>query len=171
MSSILKLRLDFQNLEKDINETDKFPSKEDMKKELTREGERIYNSIHYIKVFYFVRKSNSKLAKEIRQPLVDTNVELDDFCKMIAKIYRRTSYRILNPTISLSKEELKDGLRYYGVDLFEEIKSRPLSKYEPLSFFLSFLYGSYLTLFCSSVGGGGHKLLESCIVDMNGGPL
>lgn len=135
--SLFALRLHIQDLEDDLRRNHIFPPKQIMYQELIRLGENLSdNSWLYIKMYYFLKVSSSRLAVDIRNLLVNSDISVDDFCSMITTTCRLMNMKVHYPILPLSKEELIDGLKEYGftdiqflqcVDLLEEIRKRPLS--------------------------------------------
>lgn len=94
-------------------------------------------SQHYVKFYYYVKKSGKPLAAEIFRLLSVNNVSLHEFCEAVAQLYQKTSRRIHDTEENLTLDEIRTGLVKYGlskrtlldsVNIIYKIHHRPLSR-------------------------------------------
>ncbi len=95
-------------------------------------------SIHYVRWLYHLTFCTAGIGVEIRRILRSKTIQIDMFCVLVALIFSKTSGRIHNVNRSLTAQQIKNGLIFYGindqrilnaVDILDEIQAVPLSRY------------------------------------------
>lgn len=94
-------------------------------------------SIHFVTWLYCFKYSQYVLCQQVREILNRRGIDVFRFCILIAQICARSYAKIHIPTVPLNAEELRDGLKMYGlsdkrlldcVEVLQEMKTLPASK-------------------------------------------
>lgn len=139
--SIVIVRYQIEDLDEQMDEILSFPSKKAMLDALKSHPQWVCKlenpKYRYVKFFYFITSSGT-LAQEVRNIIIRANISIHDFCRLIVKIFKKASFRIHRPARSLTIEEVKEGLKFYGlgqteilecVDVLERIHNISVKRY------------------------------------------